>query len=294
MGLHTGERVQLVLRPAPPDTGIVISRTDVTPPFVVPALAHWVCDTSLCSCLGVANSKEQRVGTVEHLMSALSGLGVDNLYVDVSAGELPIFDGSTVSFVYLIQEAGIVEQTVPRKYLRIKEAVRVEQTNPQGEVIKWAELVPHDGFRMNFEIDFQHPAIEHTSQSVSIDFSHQSYIKELSRARTFGFVNDVESLRKQGLTIGGGLHNAIVMDQYQILNQGPLRYADEFVRHKMLDAVGDLYLAGHPILGEYSAYKSGHELNNRLVRQLLTTQSAWELIEYSPPANDGGTTRRVT
>ncbi|MGB8337739.1 MAG: UDP-3-O-acyl-N-acetylglucosamine deacetylase [Burkholderiales bacterium] len=271
VGLHTGEKVFLTLRPAAPDTGIVFTRTDLPTAVEIKATPYAVGDTRLSSCL---EKDGARVSTVEHLMSALAGLGIDNAYVDVSAPEVPIMDGSAGPFVFLLQSAGIEEQKARKKYIRIKKTVEVKHGD------KWARFEPHNGFTLTFTIDFNHPAFENSGSKVSIDFSSTSYIKEISRARTFGFTHDVEAMRAQGLALGGSMDNAIVMDEYRVLNSDGLRYDDEFVKHKILDAVGDLYLLGHPVIGAFSAYKSGHALNNQLLRALMADQTAWEMITY--------------
>ncbi len=271
VGLHTGQKVRMTLRPAPPDTGIVFRRIDLSSPVDIPARAELVGDTRMASCLvrdGV------RVSTVEHLMSALGGLGVDNAYVDLDAPELPIMDGSASPFVLLIQQAGIEEQTAPKRFLRVMRRVEVRNGD------KWARLEPYDGFKLSFSIDFRHPVIERSTQSVSVDFAETSYLKEIARARTFGFMHEVEELRESGLALGGGLDNAVVLDEYRVLNAEGLRFADEFIRHKLLDAIGDLYLLGRPLLGAFSAHKSGHALNNRLLRALLADQTAFETVTF--------------
>ncbi len=271
VGLHTGQKVRMTLRPAPPDTGIVFRRIDLSSPVDIPARAELVGDTRMASCLvrdGV------RVSTVEHLMSALGGLGVDNAYVDLDAPELPIMDGSASPFVLLIQQAGIEEQTAPKRFLRVMRRVEVRNGD------KWARLEPYDGFKLSFSIDFRHPVIERSTQSVSVDFAETSYLKEIARARTFGFMHEVEELRESGLALGGGLDNAVVLDEYRVLNAEGLRFADEFIRHKLLDAIGDLYLLGGPLLGAFSAHKSGHALNNRLLRALLADQTAFETVTF--------------
>lgn len=272
VGLHTGDKVYLTLRPAAPDTGIVFRRVDLDPPVEIKAAPHHVHDTRLSSTLEVDGV---RVGTVEHLMSALAGLGVDNIYVDLSAHELPIMDGSAGPFVFLLQSAGIVDQNALKKFIRVKKPVEVHDGD------KWVKFEPYNGFKMDFTIDFAHPIFEHSSQRVVIDFAENSYIKEISRARTFGFMRDVEALRAMGLARGGSLDNAVVLDEYRIINSDGLRYEDEFVRHKTLDAIGDLYLLGHPLVGAFTAYKSGHALNNRLLRTLLADSEAWEFATFS-------------
>lgn len=271
VGLHGGRKVNLVLRPAAPDTGIVFHRTDLNPPIDFPADPYSVCDTRMCSGLEKGGEK---VGTVEHLMSALAGLGIDNLHVDVDAPEIPILDGSSGPFVFLLQSAGIEEQRAPKKFMRVKKAVEYREGD------KWVRLEPYDGFKLQFSIVFNHPAIDSTSTSVNIDFAEHSYIRDVARARTFGFMQDVEFMRANGLALGGSLDNAIVMDEYRVLNVEGLRYADEFVKHKVLDAIGDLYLCGHPLLAAYSAHKAGHALNNQVLRVLLEDASAWEVVTF--------------
>jgi UDP-3-O-[3-hydroxymyristoyl] N-acetylglucosamine deacetylase len=271
VGLHTGQKVSMKLRPAPPETGIVFRRVDLASPVDIPARAESVGDTRLSSCLikdGV------RVSTVEHLMSALGGLGVDNAYVDLDGAEMPIMDGSASPFVLLIQQAGIEEQAAPKRFLRVTRKVEVKNGD------KWARLEPYDGYKLSFSIEFRHPVIERSTQSVSIDFAETSYLKEIARARTFGFMHEVEDLRENGLALGGGLDNAVVLDEYRVLNTDGLRFADEFIRHKLLDAIGDLYLLGKPLLGAFSAHKSGHALNNQLVRAMLAEQGALELVSF--------------
>lgn len=275
VGLHTGCRVEMTLRPAQPGTGIVFRRLDVDPPVELRVSPELVTDTRLCSAIERDGVK---VATVEHLMSALAGLGVDNVYVDLTGPEVPILDGSAAPFVFLIQSAGLEEQAALRRYILVKRSVRVEEGD------KWAQLSPHEGFRLSFRIDFEHPVLRRSGQEITIDLAKQSYVKEVSRARTFGFMRDVEDLRMSGLARGGTLDNAVVMDEYRVLNAGGLRYADEFVRHKVLDAVGDLYMTGHPIIGAFTAYKSGHGLNNRLLRALLADTTAWAWVSYSDQA----------
>lgn len=271
VGLHTGARVNLVLRPAPANTGIVFRRTDLVEPRDFRVTPESVTDTRLCSAL---EGNGARVATVEHLMSALAGLGIDNLYIDLDGPEIPILDGSAAPFVYLLQSAGIEYLNVPKRFIRVKQTVRVEEGD------KWAEFAPYEGYALTFRIDFDHPVFRHTAKEMHIDFARQSYLKEVSRARTFGFMNEVEYLRSNGLALGGTLDNAIVMDEFRVLNNDGLRYADEFVKHKILDAVGDLYLTGHPILGSFTAFKSGHGLNNKLLRALMADGAAWEWAEF--------------
>ncbi|MEK7816403.1 MAG: UDP-3-O-acyl-N-acetylglucosamine deacetylase [Pseudomonadota bacterium] len=271
VGLHTGEKVYLTLRPAAVDTGIVFRRIDLAEPVEIRACPENVSDTRLSTTL---MSQGVRVSTVEHLMSAFAGLGIDNAYVDLTAAEVPIMDGSAGPFVFLVQSAGIAEQLAPKRFIRIKKQIRVEDGD------KWACFEPFEGFKVAFTIDFNHPTFKNSTQCASMDFSTTSFVKEVSRARTFGFMGDLEALRNVGLALGGGLDNAIVLDNYRILNEDGLRYEDEFVKHKVLDAIGDLYLLGHPLVGAFSAHKSGHKLNNRLLRLLVAEQDAWELITY--------------
>lgn len=272
VGLHTGEKVYLTLRTAAPNTGIVFRRVDLDPVAEIKADPYAVGDTRLSSCLERGGA---RVQTVEHLMSALAGLGIDNVYVDLTSGEVPIMDGSASPFVFLLQSAGIEEQPAAKKFIRIKKPVEVKQAD------KWVKFEPYNGFRVDFSIDFRHPVFAHSNKRVVVDFEHTSYIKEVSRARTFGFMQDVEYMRSQGLALGGSLDNAIVMDDYRVLNTDGLRYEDEFVKHKALDAIGDLYLLGHPVIGAYSAYKSGHALNNSLLRHLMEDSAAWEFVTFA-------------
>ena len=277
VGLHSGHRVELTLRPAAADTGIVFRRVDLDPPVDIKAQALRVTDTRMASTItavGPENGPEVKVMTVEHLMSALAGLGIDNLFVDVTADEIPILDGSAGSFVFLIQSVGVIEQSASKKFIRVTRPVKVSDGD------KWARLDPHFGFKLRFSIDFAHPAIDATEQVVEIDFANNSYVKEVSRARTFGFMQEVEGLRQIGLAQGGSFENAIVMDEYRVLNSDGLRSGDEFVKHKILDAIGDLYLVGHPLIGAYSAHKSGHALNNQLLRALLA-ENAFEYVQFS-------------
>ena len=275
VGLHSGAKVTVGLRPAPPGTGIVFHRVDLNPPVAIKADPYAVGDTRMASCLEKDGVK---LGTVEHLMSALAGLGIDNLHVDVDAEELPIMDGSASPFVFLLQSAGIVEQNAAKRFLRVRKIVEVKEGD------KWARLSPYEGFRLEFSIQFNHPAVDRSGTQVAVDFADQSYIRDISRARTFGFTQDVEAMREQGLALGGSLENAIVMDEYRVLNADGLRQPDEFVRHKVLDAVGDLYLAGAPLLALFSAHKSGHAMNNRLLRALLADADAWEWASFEMPA----------
>jgi len=275
VGLHSGQRVEITLRPAQPDTGIVFRRVDLPQPVDIPVSASAVSDTRLASTL---SNGDARVHTVEHLMSACAGLGVDNLYVDITAEEVPILDGSAASFVFLLQSAGIELQNAPRRFIRLTKPVEVREG--QGEAAKWARLEPYHGYKLSFEIDFNHPAVDSTGQRVEFDMSTQSYSRDIARARTFGFTKDVEMMRANGLALGGGLDNAIVMDDYKVLNAGGLRYDDEFVKHKILDAMGDLYVLGKPLLASYSAFRSGHGLNNKLLRELLARTDAWEVVTF--------------
>jgi UDP-3-O-[3-hydroxymyristoyl] N-acetylglucosamine deacetylase len=274
VGLHTGKKVRITLRPAPVDTGVVFRRVDLASPVDIPARAELVGEARLASTLIKGDVK---VHTVEHLMSALGGLGVDNAYVDLDAPELPIMDGSASPFVLLIQQAGIEEQNAPKKFLRVTRRVEVKDGD------KWARLDPYEGYRLSFSIEFRHPVIERTTQAVTVDFAEPSYLKEIARARTFGFMHEVEDLRDSGLALGGGLDNAVVLDEYRVLNTEGLRFADEFIRHKLLDAIGDLYLLGKPLLGAFTAHKSGHALNNRLLRAALADPAALELVVFERP-----------
>ncbi len=272
VGLHTGKKIQLILRPGAPDTGIRFRRIDLSPSVGIPASPAHVGDTRLSTTLCQG---EVRVATVEHLLAAFAGLGIDNALVELDAPEVPILDGSAAPFVFLIQSAGIVEQHRPKRFIRIKRPIRVDD----GE--KYVELKPYQGFRVGFTIDFDHPAFSPQANSTRMDFSTRTFLKELSRARTFGFLRDIEALRQQGLALGGSLENAVVVDEYRVLNRDGLRYENEFVKHKILDALGDLYLLGRPLLGEFYGYKSGHALNNRLLRTLLATPSVWEEVSFT-------------
>ena len=275
VGLHSGQRVELTLRPAAPDTGIVFRRVDLPEPVDIPVRAESVTDTRLASTISVGQAK---VFTVEHLMSACAGLGIDNLYVDITAEEVPILDGSASSFVFLLQSAGIVEQNAPKRFLRLLKTVQVSEG--EGNNIKWAKLEPYHGYKLSFEIDFRHPAVDQTGQQVVFDMSEGVYSRDIARARTFGFTKDVEMMRANGLALGGGLDNAIVMDDYKVLNADGLRYDDEFVKHKILDAMGDLYIVGKPLLAAYSAFRSGHAMNNQLLRALLAQPEAYEIVTF--------------
>ena len=276
VGLHSGEKVYLTLRPAPVDAGIVFRRVDLDPVVEIPARADLVTETMLCTGLSRDAGK---VMTVEHLMSALAGLGIDNAYVDLSAPEVPIMDGSAGPFVFLLQSAGIAEQQAPKRFIRIREPVEVRDGD------KIARFEPHDGFRIGFTVEFSHPAIPASLSRAEVDFSTTSYVKEVSRARTFGFMRDLEFMRERNLGLGGSMDNAIVLDEFRVLNEDGLRYSDEFVRHKILDAVGDLYLAGRPIIGAFEGFKSGHALNNKLVRALLAQPAAWDEVVFDDPAS---------
>lgn len=275
VGLHTGEKVYLTLRPAAVDTGIVFRRVDLDPVVELKADPEQVGDTRLSTAL---KKGDVSVSTIEHLMAALAGLGIDNVYVEITSPEVPIMDGSAAPFVFLVQSAGVVEQTAPKKFIRVKKSVIIEDGD------KWAKFEPFEGFKVSFSIDFDHPIFAKSPQKATVDFSTTSFVKEVSRARTFGFMHEVEALREAGLALGGSHDNAIVMDSYTILNDDGLRYEDEFVKHKILDAIGDLYLLGYQLIGEFSAYKSGHALNNKLLRALMAQPDAWELVTYDDPA----------
>ena len=275
VGLHSGERVELTLRPAPPDTGIVFRRVDLPQPVDIPVNAQSVTDTRLASTISRGDAK---VRTIEHLMSACAGLGLDNLYIDITAEEVPILDGSASSFVYLLQSAGIELQKAPTKFLRVKQSVEVREG--EGDQLKWARLDPHHGFTLSFEIDFQHQVVDATGQRVEFDMGSGRYSRDIARARTFAFSKDLDMMRANGLALGGGLDNAIVMDDRRVLNADGLRYAEEFAKHKMLDAIGDLYCVGWPMLAAYSAFRSGHALNNKLLRALLAQDGAYEIVSF--------------
>ena len=276
IGLHTGEKVYLTLRPAAVDTGIVFRRVDLDPPVEIPARAENVGDTTLSTSLVCEGA---RVATVEHLLSALAGLGIDNAYVDVSAPEVPIMDGSAGPFVFLVQSAGVEDQNAPKRFIRIKKPVQVEDGD------KWARFEPFEGFKVSFAIEFDHPVFKNRCQEAVVDFSTTSFVKEVSRARTFGFMRDIELLREKRLALGGSLDNAVVVDDYRVLNEDGLRYDDEFVKHKVLDAIGDLYLLGRSLIGAFSGFKSGHALNNHLLRALMADESAWELVTFEDAAH---------
>lgn len=276
VGLHSGQRVELTLRPAQPDTGIVFRRVDLPQPVDIPVTAESVTDTRMASTI---SSQGAKVHTVEHLMSACAGLGLDNLYVDISGEEVPILDGSSASFVFLLQSAGIEEQNAPRRFIRVRKPVEVREG--EGDNLKWARLDPYHGYKLAFEIDFAHRVVDSTGQRYEFDLSSGRYSRDIARARTFGFTKDLEMMRANGLALGGGLDNAIVMDDYRVLNADGLRYDDELVKHKILDAMGDLYLVGKPLLAAYSAFRSGHAMNNKLLRALLADQEAWEVVTFA-------------
>jgi len=269
VGLHSGRKVYLTLRPAPADTGIVFVRTDLSPAVAIPAKAIAVTETTLSTTVERDGVK---VSTIEHLMAAMAGMAIDNCYVDVTAAEIPIMDGSSGPFVFLIESAGIEEQSAARKFLRIKKPITVTDGD------KVASFKPFNGFKMSFTIDFNHPAFKGRNQTIDIDLSSSAFVREISRARTFGFMRDIEYLRSRNLALGGSMDNAVVLDDFRVLNEEGLRYDDEFVRHKMLDAIGDLYLLGRPVIGEFSAFKSGHALNNKLAREVLAMQDAWDIV----------------
>ncbi|MDQ3732211.1 MAG: UDP-3-O-acyl-N-acetylglucosamine deacetylase [Pseudomonadota bacterium] len=271
VGLHTGEKIYLTLRPAAVNTGIVFRRIDLDTPVEIKADPHNVGDTGMATTLVKA---DVRISTVEHLLSAIAGMGIDNVYVDLSAPEVPIMDGSAGPFVFLVQSAGVIEQNAPKRFIRIKRSVKVEDGD------KWARFDPFNGFKVGFTIDFDHPAFRDRSQHAELDFSTTSFVKEVSRARTFGFMRDIEMLRSRKLALGGSLDNAVVVDDYRVLNEDGLRYEDEFVKHKILDAIGDLYLLGHSLIGAFMGYKSGHDLNNRLLRALVAYREAWEEVTF--------------
>lgn len=272
IGLHKGEKVTMTLRPAPANFGVVYRRIDLEPFVDIPAKANAVGDTMLCTCL--SNDDGHTISTIEHLSSALAGLGIDNLIVEVDSNELPIMDGSASPFIFLLQTAGIEEQSAAKRFIKVNKKIRVEDGD------KWAEFLPFDGFRVDFTIDFDHPVIKQTNQRMVMDFSSESYIDDVSRARTFGFMRDLEFMHANNLALGGSMENAVALDEYRVLNQEGLRYKDEFVKHKILDAVGDLYLGGHSIIGELKAYKSGHGLNNKLLNALMENQDAWGFVSY--------------
>ncbi|HEK3121585.1 TPA: UDP-3-O-acyl-N-acetylglucosamine deacetylase [Proteus mirabilis] len=276
VGLHTGKKVTLTMCPAPANTGVIYRRTDLNPPVDFPADAKSVRDTMLCTCL--VNEDDVRISTVEHLNAALAGLGIDNIVIEVDAPEIPIMDGSAAPFVFLLLDAGIEELRTAKKFIRIKETVRVEDGD------KWAEMRPYNGFKLDFTIDFNHPAIDASTQRYKLDFSAESFMSQISRARTFGFMRDIEYLQSKGLCLGGSFDCAIVVDDYRVLNDDGLRFEDEFVRHKMLDAIGDLFMCGYNIIGEFTAFKSGHALNNKLLQAVLAKESAWEFVTFEDEA----------
>ena len=271
IGLHSGRKVKLALRPAPDDTVIVVRRMDLNPPVAIKAEPERVNDPRMATTLDKGQAK---IATIEHLMSALSGLGIDNCYVEVDGAEVPIMDGSGASFVFLIKAAGVEEQDAPRKFVRVKKSIEIHAGD------KWASLEPFNGYKLSFAIDFGHPAIDATAQFVEVDFDNHTYINDVAKARTFGFVNDLEMLRSYGLAQGGTLDNAVVMDDYHVLNPDGLRSNDEFAKHKLLDAMGDLYVLGHPLVAHYKAFKSGHDLNNKLLRKLLSEPDSWEFVTF--------------
>lgn len=272
IGLHKGDKVKMTLRPAPANTGVIYRRIDMQPHVDIPARANAVGDTMLCTCL--SNKDGHTISTVEHLSSALAGLGIDNLIVEVDSNELPIMDGSASPFIFLLQSAGVEELNTAKRFIRIKKPVRVEEGD------KWAEFRPHNGFKVDFQIDFEHPVIRQTRQHMVMEFSSESYIDEVSRARTFGFLKELEFMHANNLALGGSMENAVALDEFRVLNQEGLRYDDEFVKHKILDAVGDLYLAGHSIIGELRAYKSGHGLNNKLLNAMLQDETSFEFVTF--------------
>jgi UDP-3-O-[3-hydroxymyristoyl] N-acetylglucosamine deacetylase len=281
--MHSGQKVELTLRPAAPDTGIVFRRVDLAQPVDIPVRFDSVSDTRMASTISVGGDPgAPKVQTIEHLMSACCGLGLDNLYIDITADEVPILDGSAASFVFLLQSAGIALQNAPKRFLRVRKAVEVRQGEGARQI--WARLEPYHGFKLSFEIDFGHPAVDATGQRTTFDMGSGRYKRDIARARTFGFTKDVEAMRARGLTLGGSMDNAIVVDDYRVLNAEGLRYDDEFAKHKILDAIGDLYIAGHPMLASYTAFKSGHALNNQLLRLLLADQEAWELVTFEDAA----------
>ena len=279
LGVHSGQRVELTLRPAPPDTGIVFRRIDLPQPVDIKVTPHAVSDTRMATTITPPGQPGgPKVQTIEHLLSACAGLGLDNLYVDITAEEVPILDGSAASFVFLLQSAGIALQNAPKRFLRVLKEVEVREG--EGASLKWAKLAPFHGYKLAFEIEFNHPALDATGQQVSFDFSSGQYKRDIARARTFGFTKDVEMMRARGLGLGGNMDNVIVVDDYRVLNSDGLRYDDEFVKHKILDAIGDMQVLGHPLLASYTAFKGGHALNNRLLRQLLADKTAYEVLTF--------------
>jgi UDP-3-O-[3-hydroxymyristoyl] N-acetylglucosamine deacetylase len=283
VGVHSGQKVELTLRPAPPDSGIVFRRTDLPVPVEIPVNPQAVSDTRMASTISPGGDpRAPRVQTIEHLMSACAGLGIDNLVVDITAEEVPILDGSAASFVFLLQSAGVVEQDAPKRFIRVLRPVEVREG--EGAAAKWARLEPHHGYRLAFEIEFHHPAVDATGQRVEFEFGAARYKRDIARARTFGFSRDVEAMRARGLGLGGSMDNVIVVDDTRVLNADGLRYDDEFVKHKILDAIGDLHIAGRPLLARYVAFKSGHALNNRLLRALLADPQAWDTVTFDDAA----------
>lgn len=279
LGLHGGRRVELTLRPAPVNTGLVFRRIDLPQPVDIPVRVDAVCDTRMATSISPGGQQgAPKVNTIEHLLSACAGLGIDNLLIDITAEEVPILDGSAASFVFLLQSAGIALQDEPKKFMRILKPVEVREG--EGAQLKWARLDPFEGYTLTFEIDFDHPAVNQTGQQVRFDMAAGQYKREIARARTFGFTKDVEQMRARGLGLGGSMNNAIVVDDYKVLNVGGLRYDDEFVKHKILDAIGDLYVVGHPMIGAYSAFKSGHALNNKLLRAVLAQPEAYQMVSF--------------
>jgi UDP-3-O-[3-hydroxymyristoyl] N-acetylglucosamine deacetylase len=284
VGVHSGQKVELTLHPAPPDTGVVFRRVDLQPPVEIPVNALAVSDTRMASTISAGGDPAApKVQTIEHLMSACAGLGLDNLVIDITAEEVPILDGSAASFIYLLQSAGIAVQDAPKRYLRVTRPVEVREG--EGALLKWARLEPFHGYRLSFEIEFNHPAVDATGRRVEFDFSTGQYKRDIARARTFGFTKDVEMMRARGLGLGGNMDNVIVIDDYKVLNSDGLRYDDEFVKHKILDAIGDLHIAGKPLLARYVAYKSGHALNNKLLRKLLADPEAHEIVSFARDAD---------
>ncbi len=280
VGLHSGQRVELTLRPAPVDTGIVFRRVDLAEPVDIPVNTQAVCDCRMATTISPGGDPgAAKVNTIEHLMSACAGLGLDNVYIDITAEEVPILDGSSAAFVYLLQSAGIELQKAPKRFIRILKPVEIREG--EGRNLKWARLDPYHGYKLSFEIDFDHPAVDQTGQRVEFDFASGQYKRDIARARTFGFTKDVELMRSRGLGLGASMENAIVVDDYRVLNSDGLRYDDEFVKHKILDAIGDLYVVGHPLLAAYSAYKSGHALNNKLLHVLLQQPDAYEIVTFA-------------
>ena len=284
VGVHSGHRVELTLRPAPPDTGIVFRRTDLPVPVDIPVNAFAVSDTRMASTISAGGDPgAAKVQTIEHLMSACAGLGLDNLFIDITAEEVPILDGSAASFVFLLQSAGIELQKAPKRFIRVKKTVEIREG--EGAHLKWARLEPFHGYKLSFEIEFNHPAVDATGQRVEFDFSAGQYKRDIARARTFGFTKDVEMMRARGLGLGGNMDNVIVVDDYRVLNSDGLRYDDEFVKHKILDAIGDLHIAGKPLLASYVAFRSGHALNNKLLRKLLADETAFEVVTFERAAD---------